>query len=277
MLVALRGRRHIAPFALHRPETIAETLALCAAAGSSAFLAGGIDLIDRLKHGDTIDRLIRLDGVPGLAGISVHDGLLRIGAMATHAAITESDTIRGVLPDLTALWDTIANPRVRFTGTIGGNVMSHPDYDALPALMALGAEAEIATDAGPERVDLETIAARRQPLLTGFTVENPGAKRLFADRTLRPALTVWLGLEVIDGRVKMLRLAVGIAHPTPVRAALPLDIPLELLSENAARIAADATQLLPEPMSDSRAGAAYRKRMTVTLTRRILTRAGEHA
>ena len=69
MLVGLRSRRHIAPFSLHRPETWDEAVALRRQPGSSAFLAGGIDLIDRLKHGHVIDRLIRLDGIPGLAEI----------------------------------------------------------------------------------------------------------------------------------------------------------------------------------------------------------------
>lgn len=111
--------------------------------------------------------------------------------MATHAAIAASPLIREILPDLATLWPTVANPRVRFTGTIGGNVMvGNPDYDALPALMALGAEPEVAPGL---RTSLDTLGP--DSLVTAFIIPNPTTLRLFADRSLRPALTVWLGLS----------------------------------------------------------------------------------
>ena len=60
------------------------------------------------------------------------------------------------IPDLATLWREIANPRVRHTGTVGGNIMSRqPHYDAMPALMALGATATIA-DPGDRRADRRT-------------------------------------------------------------------------------------------------------------------------
>jgi carbon-monoxide dehydrogenase medium subunit len=45
----------------------------------------------------------------------------------------------------------------------------------------------------------------------------------------------------------------------------------------AAHIAAAALALLPEPVSDGGASAAYRRRMVGVLTRRILVRAGDAA
>ena len=208
MLVALRSRRQIAPFALHRPATLADAMALRSAPGSSAFLAGGIDLIDGLKLGHPIQRLIRLDAVPGLRDITGGPDLLRIGAMATHAAIADNPVINDLLPDLAALWHGVANPRVRFTGTIGGNVMAgRGDYDALPAMLALGATAEIATGSGVERIPPDQLLARQQPLLTGFVIAEPGTLRLFADRSLRPAVSLWLGLTEQAGRVRAMRVA----------------------------------------------------------------------
>jgi aerobic carbon-monoxide dehydrogenase medium subunit len=275
MLVALRSRRQIAPFTLHRPTTLAEAIALRQPPGSSAFLAGGIDLIDWLKHGNPVDRVIRLDGVPGLAEIAGGPDLLRIGALATHAAIADNALVRGTLPDLAAHWHGVANPRVRFAGTIGGNVMAgNSDYDGLPALLALGADAEVATDTGIERIVPDQLATPGQKLVTGFAIPDPATRRLFADRTLRPALVVWLGLTVVAGRVTTLRLAVGMAHPAPVCIARVLDMPLAELGREAADIAAALTHQLPEPASDGRASAAYRRRMVGVLTRRILIRAG---
>jgi aerobic carbon-monoxide dehydrogenase medium subunit len=278
MLVALRSRRQIAPFALHRPTTLAEAVALREAPGASAFLAGGIDLIDWLKYGNAIDRLIRLDGIPGLAEIDSSPDSLRIGALATHAAIADSPAVRTTLPDLAALWHGVANPRVRFAGTIGGNVMAgNPDYDGLPALLALGAEAEVATGTGIERRAPGSLATLGPKLVTGFVIPAPATRRLFADRSLRPALTVWLGLTIAAEHVTALRLAVGMAHPAPVCIVRVLDLPLSELGGMAADIAATVTHRLPEPSSDGRASAAYRRRMVGVLTRRILIRAGDSA
>jgi carbon-monoxide dehydrogenase medium subunit len=278
MLVALRSRRQIAPFALQRPVTLADAVALHRPPGTSAFLAGGIDLIDRLKHGHAIDRVIRLDGVPGLAEIAGGPDLLRIGALATHAAIADSALVRGTLPDLAALWHSVANPRVRFAGTIGGNVVAgNPDYDGLPALLALGADAEIATEAGIERIPPDRLAPPGPKLVTAFVIPDPATCRLYADRSLRPALTVWLGFTFVAGRLTALRLAVGMAHPAPVCIARPIEMRLAELGTEAADIAAALTHALPEPVSDGRASAAYRRRMVGVLTRRILIRAGGSA
>lgn len=273
MLVALRSRRQIAPFTLYRPTSLTEALTLRAEPGRGAFLAGGIELIDWLKYGHAVDRVIRLDGIPGIADIGGGPQALRIGAMATHAAIAGSRVIHSLLPDLAALWPVVANPRVRFTGTIGGNVMARrPDYDGLPALMALGAEAEIASGA---RVPLDALDA--DALVTGFIIPQPRTLRLFTDRSLRQTVTIWLSLSVTARQVTALRAGIGVAHPMPVCVTLPLDVPLAALGQQAAAIAADVARLLPEPATDGRAGAAYRRRMVGVLARRLLIRAGDSA
>ena len=271
MLVGLRSRRQIEPFSLHRPTTLAEAVALHRPPEVSAFLAGGTDLIDWLKYGHVIDRLIRLDGLPELAAITAGPGQLRIGAMATHATIIDSPLIRQLLPDLPALWNTVANPRVRFTGTIGGNVMANrPDYDALPALLALDAQAEIATDTGKQRVALDEIDG----LLTGFVISKPTTQRLFADRSLRPAVCIWIGMTVTNAHVQAMRVAVGMAHPVAVCVTLTPNVAVSALSAQAAVIAQQVIEQLPEPITDGRASASYRRRMVGVLTHRILSRAG---
>ncbi len=274
MLVGLRSRRQIAPFTLHCPTSLAEAAAERTA--NSAFLAGGMDLIDRLKYGEPLERLIRLDRVRGLSDISGGPDLLRIGAMATHAAIADSALLHDVLPDLAMIWRGIANPRVRFAGTIGGNVMSRRgEYDAMPALLALGAEAEVAADHGTHRVPLDRLVMLDDPLLASFVIKLPRALRLFAERSLRPAVAVWLGLTVEAGRVSALRVAVGMAHPLPACVTLPLDVKLTELGRDAAAVAAKVMHLMPATAGDGRASAAYRRRMIGVLTERLLIRGGD--
>ena len=235
--------------------------------GASAFLAGGIDLIDWLKQGNAIDRLIRLDGIPGLANITASGREIRIGALATHSAILESPVIRETLPDLAALWHQVANPRVRFAGTIGGNVMARrPDYDGMPALLALGAEADTVRG----RVPVDKIA----DLVTSFVITDPAGLRLFTDRSLKPAIAIWCGLRVTDGAVREIRVATGMAHRTPTCIGLTLDMPLASLAEHAASIADTVVAQTPVPITDTVASAGYRQRMLGVLTRRLLMRAG---
>jgi CO/xanthine dehydrogenase FAD-binding subunit len=64
----LRSRKLIPSFAVHGPATAAEAVALKASRPGAAYIAGGIDVVDRLKHGDGPTDLIRLDRIASLAG-----------------------------------------------------------------------------------------------------------------------------------------------------------------------------------------------------------------
>jgi CO/xanthine dehydrogenase FAD-binding subunit len=154
---------------------------------------------------------------------------------------------------------------------------ARPDYDAIPALLALGAKAEIATGTGVESVALDELPARHQPLLAGFRIEAPTSQRLLTDRSLRPAVALWLGMTVRAGHVSAIRVAVGMTYPSPVCITLPIDLPLSGLGSGAERIAADFDQRLAPPMTDGHASAAYRRRMIAVLTRRLLIRAAGEA
>src|SRR5476649_2491832 len=142
MLLGLRSRKHIPSFDLVRPANVEEACRALAMSGRSVVMAGGLDLIDRLKGGESADRIIHLAGVRELSGIRRDGDAISIGALTTHAQLAHSAMLADVLPDFPAIWRTIANPRVRFVGTLGGNLMSAaPHYDAWPALLALGADA----------------------------------------------------------------------------------------------------------------------------------------
>ena len=174
-------------------------------------LAGGLDLIDRLKTGKSIDRIIHLAGVRELAEIR-HGGNTRvsIGALTTHAALAHSEVLADVVPDLPAIWRTIANPRVRHVGTLGGNLMSAmPHYDALPALLALGGQALVFDrEAKLEILALQALRGRNDLLLGEVRIGVTGvSRRLLADRSLHPLVSVYLAANIDDGKVDVARAA----------------------------------------------------------------------
>jgi len=276
MLVGLRSRKHIAPFDLVRPASLEQACRALSALGRNAVMAGGIDLIDRLKLGETVDRVVHLAGVPELSGIRRDGDAISIGALTTHAEIVGDSLLAGLLPDLPAIWRGLANPRVRHTGTLGGNLMSAlPHYDAAPALLALGASAVVANIAGAvEALGLAGLGRRTGIILERVCIPVK-SQRLLADRTLHPIISLYLGAEIESRAIRSARVAVGCAYAQPVVIELPLSgVPVSALGSDAAAVARNAAASLAEPISDGLASESYRRRMIEVLTRRLLIKLG---
>ena len=142
-LAVHRSRKLIPEFRLHRPRSAAEAVAMKAAAGPGAvYMAGGIDVVNRMKSGLPVTDVIHLGLVAGLDGIEEVDDGLRLGALVTHDRLATSPLVRARLPALAQTWPDVANIRIRCKGTIGGNIMAgDPAYDF--ALAALAADARL--------------------------------------------------------------------------------------------------------------------------------------
>lgn len=278
MLVGLRSRKHIAPFELVRPASVEEACQALSAPGRGAVMAGGLDLIDRLKHGEAIDRVIHLAGVRELSGIRRDGDAISIGALTTHAEIVGDSLLTRLLPDFPAIWRGIGSPRVRHTGTLGGNLMSAlPHYDAGPALRALAASAVAANVSGAsETLELTGFGTRNDIILERIRIPvAPFPQRLLADRSLHPVLSLYLGASIAAGVIRSARIAVGCAYAQPVAADLPLaGVPIAALGADAAAVAQDVAAALAEPITDGLASGSYRRRMIEVLTRRLLIKLG---
>lgn len=275
MLTGLRSRKHIEAFDLVRPTSIEGCLSCLSEGPRIGLMAGGLDLIDRMKSGETFDTVVALSGIPQLNGIHQSDSAIIVGALTTHATLARDPVVAERLPDLAKLWREIANPRVRHTGTIGGNLMSHcPHYDAMPALMALGATATIAEPTtGMRSVPLDQLPGM-QTLLVNIAIPATGS-RLVADRSLHPSVSVYASAILTAGAITQLHLVFGCAYPRPILVALPVrHLQHTQLGSQAADLAEIATRALPEPLGDGFASARYRRRMLDVLTRRLLVRLG---
>ena len=130
------------PFSYHRPSSVADAVKLLASLGDEARpLAGGHSLIPMMKlRLATPDHLVDLHGIAGLKGIRRDGGTIVIGAMTTQHELLASDVISKSLPILHETALLIADPQVRYRGTIGGNVANGDPGNDMPALMmTLGA------------------------------------------------------------------------------------------------------------------------------------------
>lgn len=112
-------------FELLSPATVDAAVELAAEHGSAAsFLAGGCDLLDRMKQQQHKPRVvINLKGIPGLKDISVDGQSIRLGSLVTLGAIERSADLRQLAPALAAAASRVATPQIRNAGTLGGNLL----------------------------------------------------------------------------------------------------------------------------------------------------------
>ena len=103
-----------APFTYHRAASIDEAVSLLAELGDSRPLAGGHSLLPAMKlRLSTPAALVDIGSIPGLAAIERDGDTIRIGALATHAAVALS-----VVRPLIVAATTAAIPCTRAAATV---------------------------------------------------------------------------------------------------------------------------------------------------------------
>ena len=153
----------LAPFTLHRPDSVEQASRLLAELGDDgAAYCGGTELLLAMKLGlASYEHLVDLKRVHGLRGITaLPSGGVHIGAASTHREIETSAVLQASYPEMSAMISQVANVRVRSVGTLGGNLcFADPHSD--PASFLLAADAVLVCQHG------ETI--RRIPAASFFT------------------------------------------------------------------------------------------------------------
>lgn len=117
------------PFAFIEPESVDQAVVLLAdPKAKNRLLAGGVDLLGELKDDlAEADGLVNLKSVRGLDGIRFEaDGTLRIGALATLAAVAAHERVRRDFPAIAQAALSVGSPEIRNVGTIGGNLCQRP-------------------------------------------------------------------------------------------------------------------------------------------------------
>ncbi|MFH1570782.1 MAG: xanthine dehydrogenase family protein subunit M [Gemmatimonadota bacterium] len=113
------------PFEYVTPRSLKELPELLAD-GRAAILAGGTDLLDRLKERtDRPERVVNIKGLKELQGIDAAGGL-NIGALARIAAVAGDGRVRERYRALSEAAASIATPQLRNMGTLGGNLCQRP-------------------------------------------------------------------------------------------------------------------------------------------------------
>jgi CO/xanthine dehydrogenase FAD-binding subunit len=252
----------IAPFRLLRPARLEDAAA--AAADGAACLAGGVDLVPTLRAGRKVDCVVYLGGIEALKRIERRDAVLRIGAGVTHARLAEDPAVAEAVPDLPRIWRGVANVRVRHAATVGGNVMArNPQYDMLPALLALDAGLVFARAGGTFETVRADAAAWPEGILAAIDIPLAAGRRFAFERGMKPVISLAVCIERNGDRG---RAAIGCAYDRALCREFALG---GARGEDPAGAAADAfARDLPEPVSDWIASGPYRR----TLARVLLAR-----
>jgi carbon-monoxide dehydrogenase medium subunit len=110
-------------FEYYRPKNLNEALELLRKNKDAKVLAGGHSLLPAMKLRTTSpSALVDIGRVKGLAGIKASKKEVKIGALATHAAVAASDALRSACPILAEAAMQIGDVQVRNRGTIGGSL-----------------------------------------------------------------------------------------------------------------------------------------------------------
>jgi carbon-monoxide dehydrogenase medium subunit len=128
-------------FEFHRPQSLADAVALLKANDAAKLLAGGQSLLPvmKLDLAQPSD-LVSLAGIGGLQEIRSEGDELVIGARVTHHEVSSSPEVRQRIPGLSALAGEIGDAQIRNRGTIGGSLAhADPAADYPAAVLALGA------------------------------------------------------------------------------------------------------------------------------------------
>ena len=281
-------------FEYHRPGTVDEVVALLSEHGDDGrVVAGGHSLSPMRKLRLALpEHLIDLQGIESLKGIEVSSGRARIGAMTTQQEIVASGELMAHCPILREAALLIADPQVRYCGTLGGNVANGDPGNDMPAIMmALDAQYHLTGPSGPR-----SVAARGfyeaayftqkadDELLTAVAFQLPAAghgaayekmKRKVGDYATAAAAVI---LEIGGGACTAAAVTLTNVGQTPLRAEAAEQALLgSSLDDAAVGAAVAAAVAITEPVSDGRGPAEFRSHAAGVMTRRAIETARARA
>ncbi len=313
-------------FRLHRPATIAEAVAACADASDARYIAGGTDLLANVRRGLTpAGALIDLSAIAELRQIERDAAGLHLGASVTLAEIAEDGAIAADYPALSQAAASVAAPAHREAGTIGGNLCldtrcyfyNQSDWwrqsndfclkyrgetchvvptskrcyaaysgDTAPALLALGAEIDIAGPEGSRRLGLadlfnddgiDYLTLGPGELVSAIHLPPAGGRSGYEKLRIRRAIdfplagvAVWL--EMAGDTLAALRIALTGTNARPFVATGTEAALGQSLDDEQVVVLGKLVQKQISPVHTTTTQPQYRRRAITALSGRLLRR-----
>ncbi len=283
-----------AAFSYHRPTSVQEAVGLLAQWGDDGrALAGGHSLIPMMKlRLASPAHLVDLAGIAELKGARTDGNDIVIGAMTTQHELSASDLLQAKIPLLRETSAQIADPQVRYVGTLGGNVANGDPGNDMPAvMMCLNASYHVMGKAGGRRVAAREFyqgayftALELGDVLTAVRIPVPAAghgyayeklKRKIGDYATAAAAVV---LTMTAGAVESCSIGLTNVAETPLWAEQAAKILIgSTLDAATVKRAVAAAEAITAPASDARGPAQYRTKMAGVMLARALAAARSRA
>jgi 4-hydroxybenzoyl-CoA reductase subunit beta len=310
-----------------RPRSVTEAVAARHEHEPSCYLAGGTDLVVNMRHGlSHPDMLIDLSAIDELAGIRVDAHAVRIGAGVTIAALARHPAFAAEYRAIREAAEAIAAPGHRAIGTVGGNLCldtrciyynqsewwrrangyclkrrgdvchvapqgehCHAAFtgDLAPALMVLGAEAEVAGMRGRRRIPLselyredgrdhlalsaeDLLVAVHLPIDPGRTPWSGYSKVRVREAIDYPLAGVAAAIRISDGTVGVLRIALTGTNSRPFLVSGTEALSSRPVDDALLRDVDRLVQKQVQPMRTTVASAQYRRLAAAALACRLV-------
>jgi xanthine dehydrogenase small subunit len=274
------------------PRSVAELEAVLARYPEATILAGATDVgLWVTKQDRDLGRIVSLGRIEELRRIEEDEAQLTLGAGVTWAEAAER--LAPLWPEAGELIRRVGSVQVRHAGTVGGNVANGSPIGDLPPFL-IAAEATLVLNQGGRRRTLPVedffIAYGRQDRRPGEFLESiivpkpaPGSrmhcfkisKRFDQDIS---AVCAAIRIDLEGPQVREVRVAMGGMAPVPKRAR---HAEAALRGRPWTREAVEAAvAALPgdyTPITDMRAGAAYRLEVAGNLLRKAFLESGGEA
>jgi aerobic carbon-monoxide dehydrogenase medium subunit len=278
-----------APFEYERATSVDHAIGLLERLGDSARLvAGGHSLLPMMKlRLANLEYLIDINDLHGELGyVRVGPDEIRIGAMARHRELLESDELAAAFPIFRDAEKVIADPVVRNRGTLGGSLcQADPSEDLSAVCTTLNASCVIRGSSGERVVTMEefhrgpyeTAVADDEMLIEvripvrahGSSAYEKVERRAGDWAVVSAGAAVWMdGDSIADARVGLAAVGANTTGIPAISEALRGNAPSEELYAQAGAIAAASCS----PVTDLRGSVEYKRHLAAELTKRALRR-----
>ncbi len=281
-------------FEYHRPKSVDEVIALLSKHGDEGrVIAGGHSLIPMMKlRLAEPAHLIDLRDLDNLKGIQRNGEAIEIGAMTTQHELLASDLLAQTCPIVHEAARLIADPQVRYCGTLGGNVANGDPGNDLPAVMqCLGASYILRGPKGEREITARDFyeaayftARAEDELLTAVSIPTPPAghghayeklKRKVGDYATAAAAVI---LTMMGGTCESASIALTNVGQTPLHVGAAGQALVGTSVDDAAiSKAVEAAESIAEPVADLHGPEDYRTHAAGVMVRRAIERARARA
>lgn len=221
----------------YQAADVADAIRALTADPQAVVISGGSDVLIKIREGKLAGcSLVSIHGLKELEGISLEeDGTICIRPATVFSHITNNHIIQKYIPILGNAVDQVGGPQIRNIGTIGGNICNGvTSADSASSLFVLNAVLELTGPSGVRLVPIgefytgpgKTVRGHAE-LVTGILIRKKdyegfgghymkyGKREAMEIATLGCAVMVKLTED--KAHIAKLRLAYGVAAPTPLR------------------------------------------------------------